>query len=166
MPPAPAPPAGRGRDTATSLNDSLSSVSSLEMVSRELADSAIVIQGRLKTKPIRQWDVGREFLRRIKLGFRYDNRKAATFVRDQGGIPLGTPLAALGEEGALINPQLSRRLQYMPDANALWFARSEMVAVLSRIHGEAKAVDIVQELSPSFRGLLPRSLMDAGRMRR
>jgi len=75
-------------------------------------------------------------------------------------------LAALGEEGALINPQLSRRLQYMPDANALWFARSELVAVLSRIHGEAKAVDIVQELSPFFRGLLPRSLMDAGRARR
>ena len=44
--------------------------------------------------------------------------------------------------------------------------RYEMVSVLSRIHGEAKAVDIVQELSPSFRGLLPRSLMDAGRMRR
>jgi small-conductance mechanosensitive channel len=34
-----------------------------------LADSAIVIQGRLKTKPILQWDVGREFLRRIKLAF-------------------------------------------------------------------------------------------------
>lgn len=34
-----------------------------------LSDSAIVIQGRLKTKPIRQWDVGREFLRRIKLAF-------------------------------------------------------------------------------------------------
>ncbi|MES2606021.1 MAG: mechanosensitive ion channel family protein, partial [Pseudomonadota bacterium] len=34
-----------------------------------LDESAIIIQGRLKTKPIRQWDVGREFLRRIKLAF-------------------------------------------------------------------------------------------------
>lgn len=75
-------------------------------------------------------------------------------------------LAALGDEGATLNPQLSRRLQYLPDANALWFARAEMVAALSRIHGEAKAVDIVQELSPAFRGLLPKSLMDAGRLRR
>lgn len=35
----------------------------------ELADSAVIIQGRLKTRPIRQWDVGREFLRRVKLTF-------------------------------------------------------------------------------------------------
>jgi small-conductance mechanosensitive channel len=32
-------------------------------------DAGIVIKGRLKTKPIRQWDVGREFLRRINLAF-------------------------------------------------------------------------------------------------
>jgi len=34
-----------------------------------LADSSVVIKGRIKTKPIRQWTVGREFLRRIKLTF-------------------------------------------------------------------------------------------------
>lgn len=33
------------------------------------ADSAVVIKGRIKTRPIRQWMVGREFLRRIKLAF-------------------------------------------------------------------------------------------------
>jgi len=33
------------------------------------ADSAVVIKGRIKTKPIRQWMVGREFLRRTKLAF-------------------------------------------------------------------------------------------------
>ncbi len=32
-------------------------------------DSAVVIKGRLKTKPIQQWVVGREFLRRIKYAF-------------------------------------------------------------------------------------------------
>jgi small conductance mechanosensitive channel len=32
-------------------------------------DSAVVIKGRIKTKPIRQWQVGREYLRRIKLAF-------------------------------------------------------------------------------------------------
>lgn len=35
----------------------------------QLANSSVVIKGRIKTKPIRQWTVGREFLRRIKLAF-------------------------------------------------------------------------------------------------
>lgn len=35
----------------------------------KLADSAVIIKGRVKTKPIRQWQVGREFLRRVKLAF-------------------------------------------------------------------------------------------------
>ncbi len=33
------------------------------------ADSAVVIRGRIKTKPLQQWVVGREFLRRIKYAF-------------------------------------------------------------------------------------------------
>jgi small conductance mechanosensitive channel len=35
----------------------------------KFGDSAVVIKGRIKTKPIKQWEVGREFLRRIKLAF-------------------------------------------------------------------------------------------------
>ncbi len=35
----------------------------------KLADSAVVIKGRLRTLPIKQWEVGREFLRRIKRAF-------------------------------------------------------------------------------------------------
>lgn len=34
-----------------------------------LADSSVTIKGRIKTRPSRQWVVGREFLRRIKLAF-------------------------------------------------------------------------------------------------
>lgn len=33
------------------------------------AESAVVIKGRIKTKPIKQWEVGREFMRRIKMAF-------------------------------------------------------------------------------------------------
>jgi small-conductance mechanosensitive channel len=33
------------------------------------ADSAVVIKGRLQTKPIKQWDVGREYQRRLKYAF-------------------------------------------------------------------------------------------------
>jgi small-conductance mechanosensitive channel len=33
----------------------------------KLDDSAVVIKGRIKTLPIKQWEVGREFLKRVKL---------------------------------------------------------------------------------------------------
>lgn len=74
-------------------------------------------------------------------------------------------LAVLGEDGARANPELSRKLRYVRDAHTLWYARAEMVAVLSQLHGEALAVHRVQSLSPAFQGLLPKSLMDATRAR-
>jgi len=35
----------------------------------KFGDSAVVIKGRIKTRPIRQWEVGRQYLRRIKYAF-------------------------------------------------------------------------------------------------
>ncbi|MDA3928620.1 MAG: mechanosensitive ion channel family protein [Prolixibacteraceae bacterium] len=35
----------------------------------EFADSAVVIKARIKTKPIEQWNVGREYRKRLKLAF-------------------------------------------------------------------------------------------------
>jgi len=35
----------------------------------QFADSAVIIKGRLRTKPIKQWDVGREYRRRLKQRF-------------------------------------------------------------------------------------------------
>jgi small conductance mechanosensitive channel len=39
----------------------------------KFGDSAVVIKGRIKTRPIRQWEVSREFLRRIKYAFDNNN---------------------------------------------------------------------------------------------
>ena len=39
----------------------------------KFGDSAVVIKGRIRTKPIRQWDVGREYLRRVKYAFEENN---------------------------------------------------------------------------------------------
>jgi small conductance mechanosensitive channel len=39
----------------------------------KFGDSAVVIKGRIKTKPIRQWEVGREYLRRVKHAFDENN---------------------------------------------------------------------------------------------
>ena len=41
-----------------------------------------------------------------------------------------------------------------------------MVAALSAMHGEAKAVTMVQSLTPVFKGLVPKSLMDASSRQR
>lgn len=51
-------------------------------------DSAVVIKGRIKTKPIKQWEVGREFLRRVKYAF------------DEAGIEIPFPHTTIytGEE--------------------------------------------------------------------
>lgn len=70
-------------------------------------------------------------------------------------------LDALGDEGSRLSPGLRRRLSYLPDAHALWYARPEMVAVLSRVHGEVQAIDMVRSLSPVFAGLLPKSLIES-----
>ena len=37
------------------------------------ADNAVVIKGRIRTRPIKQWDVGREFRRRLKKAFDSEN---------------------------------------------------------------------------------------------
>ena len=46
---------------------------------QELADSAVIIRSRIKTEPIMQWSVKREFLRRVKKRF------------DQEGIEIPFP---------------------------------------------------------------------------
>ena len=64
-------------------------------------DSAVVIKGRIKTKPIRQWQVGREFLRRIKLAF------------DEHGIEIPFPHRTIyvGEESKPFDLQILEKLQ-------------------------------------------------------
>lgn len=37
------------------------------------AESAVTIKGRIKTQPTRQWEVGREFLKRLKAAFEKNN---------------------------------------------------------------------------------------------
>ncbi len=64
-------------------------------------DSAVVIKGRIKTKPIRQWDVGREFLRRIKFAF------------DEHGIEIPFPHRTIyvGEESKPFDLQILEKLR-------------------------------------------------------
>ncbi|MBU0731150.1 MAG: mechanosensitive ion channel family protein [Proteobacteria bacterium] len=67
----------------------------------KFGDSAVVIKGRIKTMPIRQWEVGREFLRRIKLSF------------DENNIEIPFPHRSIyfGEKSKSFNVQLLEKLQ-------------------------------------------------------
>lgn len=73
-------------------------------------------------------------------------------------------LDVLGEDGHRLNPALSRRLRFLHDAQALWYARSEVVATLSQLYGEAEAVARVQGLLPLFEGRIPASLIASCRV--
>jgi hypothetical protein len=75
-------------------------------------------------------------------------------------------LATLGNDGEQLNPRLMRRLQHLHDALAFWYARPEVLAVLSQVHGEAKAALLIRDLTPCFKGHIPASLMDAQRFAR
>ena len=65
------------------------------------ADSAVVIKARIKTKPIRQWEVGREYNRRLKHAF------------DEAGIEIPFPHRSLyfGEASA---PFLAKMTENSP----------------------------------------------------
>lgn len=62
----------------------------------DFADSAVIIKGRLRTKPIKQWDVGREYRRRLKMAF------------DEAGIEIPFPHRSIyfGEESKPVLAEL------------------------------------------------------------
>jgi small conductance mechanosensitive channel len=66
----------------------------------KFGDSAVVIKGRLRTRPIRQWTVGREFLRRVKYAF------------DENGIEIPFPHRTLyfGEDSKPFDLQVLDKL--------------------------------------------------------
>ena len=51
-----------------------------------------------------------------------------------------------------------RRVFHSKDAQALWYARAELMAALADLHGERVAHQRMAALSPMFDGLLPKSL--------
>ena len=67
----------------------------------KFGDSSVVIKGRIKTKPIRQWEVGREYLRRIKHAF------------DENNIEIPFPHRSIyfGEKSKAFNLQLVEKFK-------------------------------------------------------
>ena len=67
-------------------------------------------------------------------------------------------LATLGEDGPKLFPQITRRIRYANDIQALWYLRGDLMAALAAMHGEASARGQVQAMTRMFHGLLPGSL--------
>ncbi len=67
-------------------------------------------------------------------------------------------LAALGDGGRIRHPLLARRLRFARDTEGLWYARSELMAALSDLHGESMARKEIDRLSLLFCGALPAAM--------
>ncbi|TAG37079.1 MAG: hypothetical protein EAZ34_00425 [Polaromonas sp.] len=67
-------------------------------------------------------------------------------------------LSELGGENEKRFPAVARRIRYAQDIQALWYARSDLMAVLATTHGETIAREKLACISGKFKGLLPRAL--------
>ena len=67
-------------------------------------------------------------------------------------------LHELGDYGEKKFPAVARRVRYAPDVQGLWYARSDVMAILSNTYGETVALEKIAHISERFTGLLPKSL--------
>ena len=67
-------------------------------------------------------------------------------------------LNELGDYGEKKFPAITRRIRYAPDVQGLWYARSDVMAILANTHGETIAREKIANISLRFNGLLPKSL--------
>jgi hypothetical protein len=67
-------------------------------------------------------------------------------------------LNLLGDTGPKNYPQLTRRIRYAADIQALWYLRGDLMATLATTDGESVARSKVQAITEMFHGLLPGSL--------
>ena len=67
-------------------------------------------------------------------------------------------LAVLGDGGPKHFPQITRRIRYANDIQALWYLRGDLMAALAEMHGEVTAREKVASVTQMFKGLLPGAL--------
>jgi hypothetical protein len=67
-------------------------------------------------------------------------------------------LVVLGESGPKQFPQITRRIRYASDIQALWYLRGDLMGALAAMHGEVAAREMIHSITRRFRGLLPNGL--------
>ena len=75
-------------------------------------------------------------------------------------------LDELGQEGEKRFPAVTRRVRYAQDIQALWYVRSDVMAILATTHGETLAREKLAYISSRFKGLLPKALAQRAGPRR
>ncbi len=68
-------------------------------------------------------------------------------------------LECLGAEGWSRSPRTLKHILFAEDVHGLWHLRSNVMATLSELHGEAIAKQKVLGLKPQFQGLIPKPMM-------
>jgi hypothetical protein len=74
-------------------------------------------------------------------------------------------LSELGEYGERKFPAVARRVRYAPDIQGLWYARSDVMAIMANTCGETIAREKMGNISGQFKGLLPSSLTSKAGLR-
>lgn len=67
-------------------------------------------------------------------------------------------LTLLGDGGPKHFPQITRRIRYANDVQALWYLRGDLMAALAAMYGEVAARQKVASVTQMFQGLLPNGL--------
>ena len=67
-------------------------------------------------------------------------------------------LGELGEHGERKFPAVARRVRCAPDIQGLWYARSDVMAIMANTYGETTAREKMVTISSNFKGFLPTSL--------
>src|SRR4051812_12161831 len=61
-------------------------------------------------------------------------------------------LATLGESGPRDFPQITRRIRYANDIQALWYLRGDLMGALATMHGESLARQKIASVTAQFQG--------------
>ena len=74
-------------------------------------------------------------------------------------------LAEMGDYGDRKFPAVMRRVRFATDIHGLWYARSDVMAILSNTYGETVARKKMTDISGQFVGLLPKSVTKSTALR-
>jgi len=73
-------------------------------------------------------------------------------------------LACIRKADTVRFPDVVRRIRCAPDAEALWFLRGDLMAVLANTRGESAAFEVLERISDMFANLLPEGLRSCPRL--
>lgn len=90
--------------------------------------------------------------------WRHPPESAASSLKDGMDEIRNAMLALIGDAQDKQSQQLTRRIRYANEIQALWYLRGDLMAVLAGRHGEAAARQKLQPVTDMFQDLLPRGL--------